>query len=585
MVHSWDELDNYRGRLFEGEWPSIPQMLHITLEKFGDRVAFSTIKGNEKQESTYTEIYRKIIGTAQYLRSKGIGKGDKVVLNGKNSPEWAIAYLGIMYASAVVVPLDNQMPLDRVDALSRFSGAKAICADNDILKKLSDSSWFTSLQIVLSLDGVENDTLGMPISAIPENADLSQLNPLPDENDIAAILFTSGTTGNEKGVVLTHRNFVSDLYQAGDPQFLAITEEDVFYALLPLHHSYTMTAVFLESLMHGCELLFGQGIVVSRVLNEMRRGKVTLFLAIPLLYNKFLAGLMKKVREKGLATYILIRTLMWINGIARRVFHVNPGRLWFHQLLDGIGMVDNKLCICGGGPLSPKTFQQFQQLGLDFIQGYGLTEAAPILTLNPISRFKVTSVGKVFPLVDMRIADPDLLGVGEVQVKGPNICKGYFNDPENTAELFTEDGFLKTGDLGSLDKEKYLYLKGRAKNMIVTEGGKNVYPEEIEDMFQLYNQVEQVMIRGYVANRSARAEGIEALIYPNKDHYGKMDTDTNGMTIKEDIDKIVTEVNKKLISYKKISKVTVLDKPMAMTSTKKIQRGKVSRTLDRLRGN
>jgi long-chain acyl-CoA synthetase len=185
----------------------------------------------------------------------------------------------------------------------------------------------------------------------------------------------------------------------------------------------------------------------------------------------------------------------------------------------------------------------------------------------------------------MRIADPDLLGVGEVQVKGPNICKGYFNDPENTAELFTEDGFLKTGDLGSLDKEKYLYLKGRAKNMIVTEGGKNVYPEEIEDMFQLYNQVEQVMIRGYVANRSARAEGIEALIYPNKDHYGKMDTDTNGMTIKEDIDKIVTEVNKKLISYKKISKVTVLDKPMAMTSTKKIQRGKVSRTLDRLRGN
>lgn len=583
MAHAWDVLDRYRGRLFEGEWPSIPQMLNITMERFGDRVAFSTIKGTQKSGQSYREIYGKIIGTASYLKSKGIEKGDKVVLDGKNSPEWAIAYLAVLYASAIVVPLDNQMPIDRVNALSQFSGAKAICADSDILRKLSDAPWFMNLHAVISLDGISDESLGFPLDKIRQGTDLEQLEPLPTEHDIAAILYTSGTTGNEKGVILTHGNFVSDLYQAGDPQFLAITEEDIFYALLPLHHSYTMTAVFLESLMHGCELLFGKGIVVSRVLNEMRTGKVTLFLAIPLLYNKFLAGLMKKVREKGLAAYIFIRTLMWINGVARKVLHMNPGRIWFHQLLDGIGMVDNKLCICGGGPLSPRTFQRFQQLGLDFIQGYGLTEAAPILTLNPVSRFKVTSVGKVFPLVDMRIADPDLFGVGEVQVKGPNICKGYFNDPENTAELFTEDGYMKTGDLGSLDKEKYLYLKGRAKNMIVTEGGKNVYPEEIEDMFQLYDQIEQVMIRGYVANKSARTEGIEALVFPNKDYYERNNADNDA--VREDIHKVINEVNKKLIAYKKISKTTILDKPMAMTSTKKIQRGKVSRTFERFRGN
>ena len=142
---------------------------------------------------------------------------------------------------------------------------------------------------------------------------------------------------------------------------------------------------------------------------------------------------------------------------------------------------------------------------------------------------------------------------------------------------------MKTGDLGVLDKENYLYLKGRAKNMIVTEGGKNVYPEEIEDMFQLYAQIEQVMIRGYIANKSARAEGIEAVIYPNKDHYEKLGN--SAQEIAEDVEKIIAEVNKKLVAYKKISKTTLLDKPMAMTSTKKIQRGKVSRTLDRLRGN
>ncbi|MFA6646256.1 MAG: AMP-binding protein, partial [Sphaerochaetaceae bacterium] len=397
----------------------------------------------------------------------------------------------------------------------------------------------------------------------------------------AAILFTSGTTGNEKGVILTHGNFVSNVFQAGDPNFLAISHEDVFYALLPLHHSYTMTAVFLESLKHGSELLFGQGIVVSRVLHEMRFGEVTMFLAIPLLYNKLLAGLLKKVREKGIAPYALIRTMMIINGFLRKTLHINRGRKWFHKLLDGIGMASNRICICGGGPLSPKTFQQYQQLGLDFIQGYGLTETAPILTLNPVSRFKIKSVGKVLPLIEMRIADPDLLGVGEVQVKGPNVGLGYYKDKENTAQLFTEDGFLRTGDLGYLDKEHYLYLKGRAKNLIVTEGGKNVYPEEIEDMFQLYNEIDQLLIRGYIANKAAQAEGIEALIYPNHDHYKQLGYDPTQIT--QDIEKIVHEVNKKLAAYKKIEKITIVAKPMAMTSTKKIQRNKVSRTIDRLR--
>ena len=330
-------------------------------------------------------------------------------------------------------------------------------------------------------------------------------------------------------------------------------------------------------------MMFGQGMVVSRVLNEMRTGKVTLFLAIPLLYNKLLAALMRKVRERGLAVYALIRTLMWINALLRKTLHVNPGRRWFHKLLDGIGMVDNKLCICGGGPLSPSTFRQYQQLGLDFIQGYGLTETAPILTLNPVGKFKVTSVGKVFPLVDMRIADADLLCVGEVQVKGPNICKGYFKDPVNTALLFTEDGYLRTGDLGALDKEGYLYLKGRAKNLIVTEGGKNVYPEEIEDLFQRYVQIEQVLVRAYIANKAARAEGIEAVIYPNPEHYRQLGYDRSRMA--QDIDKVVSEVNKKLTSYKKVTRTTLIDKPMAMTSTKKIQRGKVTRTLERLRAN
>lgn len=569
-------LDTYRGTLFSGDWPSIPQMFMITLDQFAKRPGFSVISGEDKTTLSYTEVYEKILGVVAFLQDHGIKAGDRVVLNGKNSPAWAITYLGILFASAVVVPIDNQLSSERVAALSTFSEARAIFADTDVLEKQPTASYVTAV----SLDGPasKNHKAFAEISPTKEAPSV-----LPTEGDVAAILFTSGTTGNEKGVILTHGNLVSNVFQASDPNFLAISEEDVFYALLPLHHSYSMTAVFLEAIKHGSELLFGKSLIISRVLHEMRRGEVTMFLAIPLLYNKLLAGLLKKVREKGLLPYALIRTMMTINGFLRKVFHINRGRKWFHLLLDGIGMASNRICICGGGPLSPKTFQQYQQLGLDFIQGYGLTETSPILTLNPVSRFKIKSVGKVLALIEMRIADPDLLGVGEVQVKGPNIGKGYYRDADNTAKLFTEDGFLRTGDLGFLDKENYLYLKGRAKNLIVTEGGKNVYPEEIEDMFQLYPEIEQVLIRGYITKKSSQTEGIEALFYPNKDHYKQLEYNTEEIT--KDIEKIVNEVNKKLVAYKKIEKITVVNKPMAMTSTKKIQRGKVSRTIGRLRGN
>ncbi|PKL14435.1 MAG: long-chain fatty acid--CoA ligase [Spirochaetae bacterium HGW-Spirochaetae-8] len=579
MAHSWDELDSYRGTVFEGQWPSIPTMFSITLQKYPRRPAFTILNGQERQTLTYVEAYYEITRIAGFLQSKGLEKGDRVALNGKNSPSWALAYLATQFAGGVVVPLDNQLSSERVSALGAFSGASFLLADSDVIAKLPKDSWFKNLKSTVRLE--DDPQAAFPsLCSVQSNVHFKPVKTNCD--DLAAILFTSGTTGNEKGVVLTHGNFVSDVFMGGDPEFLSITEEDIFYALLPLHHSYSMTAVFLESIKHGCELIFGQGIVVSRILSDMRLGKVTLFLAIPLLYNKLLSGMLKKVREKGLAAYVLIRSMMWLNGVLRKTLGINPGRRWFKQLLEGIGMTNIKICICGGGPLSPKTFHKYQQLGIDFIQGYGLTETAPILTLNPISRFKITSVGKVFPLVEMRIADQDLLGVGEVQVKGPNICKGYYNDKPNTEALFTKDGFMHTGDLGFLDKDNYLYLKGRAKNLIVTEGGKNVYPEEIEDAFQLFNQIDQVMVRGYLEKRSERAEGIEALIYPNAEYYKQLGY--SPAQIETDLQEVVSEVNRKMVAYKKVSKLTVLAKPMAMTSTKKIQRNKVGRTFDRLIG-
>ena len=264
--------------------------------------------------------------------------------------------------------------------------------------------------------------------------------------------------------------------------------------------------------------------------------------------------------------------MMVINGLTKKYLKANIFRGTFNKLLlSKVGLNQNRILICGAGPLSPKVFKQYQQLGLDFIQGYGLTETSPILTLNPISHFKIRSVGMVFPLVEMKIVDKDANGIGEILVKGPNVTSGYWNDEANTKELFDEDGYLKTGDLGYLDKENYLYLKGRAKNLIITEGGKNVYPEEIEDMFQLYVQVDQILIRGYQQHKNSPSELIEAVIHPNFEYYANL-----GISEKEDLEGIIREVNQSLPGYKKISKLTMVQEPMEMTSTKKIKRNRVT---------
>lgn len=568
MKHSWEELDTIRGTLFTGEWPTIIEMFSISREKFPNRPCFTSFRP-ERVTYTYNEIQQYIERVGSYLHHQGVLPGERVVINGKNSPNWAIAYLATLYVGAIVVPLDNQMPLERVEELATFCEASFIFADETILEALEQQGKF--LSTVKGTATLLGTSPNFPSIMELTSDNLIQAHPSSCE-DIAAILFTSGTTGNEKGAILTHTNIVSDVYQACDGMFLSLDERDVLYALLPLHHSYCCTAVLLETLKHGAECVFGQEITVSRMIADMSKGKVTIFMGIPILYNKILAGMMKQVRKKGMLTYALVRTMMVINGFTKKHLKANIFRPLFNKmLLSKLGLDQNRILICGAGPLSPQVFKQYQQLGLDFIQGYGLTETSPILTLNPISHFKIASVGKVFPLVDMKIGPKDTHGIGEILVKGPNITSGYWQDEHHTNELFDEEGYLKTGDLGYLDKENYLYLKGRAKNLIITEGGKNVYPEEIEDMFQLYPQVDQILIRGYYEANNSTAELIEAVIHPNSEYYASENVD-----VKADIDALVSEVNKSLPPYKKITRLLISYEAMEMTSTKKIKRNRVT---------
>ncbi len=565
-MHTWEKILPYKGKIYNGEWPTIPEIFLMTLDQYPNNECF-TVFNPDKQSFTYSEVYNEIKRLSSYLIECGVKKGEKVILNGKNSIAWAIAYLSVQFAGAVIVPLDNQMHMDRVEKLSEYADGVFVFADIDVMEKFNeDNPWYKNLKGKLTLKGHSNRCPNI-YDVVPSK---EYDRVIVDENDLAAILFTSGTTGNEKGAMLTQKNISSDIYQAAD--FVGVNEKDTLYALLPLHHSYCCTAVLLESIKHGSNCLFGHGIIVSRMLADLKKGHVTVFMGIPLLYNKLLDGIMKNVKAKGKFTYTLVRTLMWVNGTCKKYLHISPLRGFFNKkILSNLGMDYNKVLICGAGPLAPTVFRQYQQFGLDFLQGYGLTETSPIVTLNPPKHFKVDSVGLVFPLDEVIIADKDSQGIGEIRVKGPNVCIGYYKDEENTKALFDENGYLKTGDLGYLDNENYVYIKGRSKNIIVTEGGKNIFPEEIEDYFQTETDIAQIVIRGYQKAKGVPCESVEAVIYPNPDVF----KDKPKEEVQNAIEAIVKRVNVNLAAYKKIEKITIVDHEMEMTTTKKIKRNKL----------
>lgn len=566
----WAFLDEYRGTIFSGQWPTLPEMFTITVKRNENRNCFTEFEPN-RHTLSYKQVYTNVQQLSQWMLENGIQKGDRIAVTGKNSPEWATVYLAAGFAGAIIVPIDYGLHDKEIENLLKASTPKLFFVDEEKF------DYFYNLQneVTNSIKVLSLNKKHQNLYAYNLKAEGSYTAQMPVEDDVAAILFTSGTTGTPKGVMLTHKNLVSDTYIAQTR--LLVLQTDVFYALLPIHHAYTMQAVFIESMSVGCEVVFGKSMAVSRMLKELKEGKITMLLGVPLLFNKLLAGLLKGIKAKGPIVYGFIKFLMGISYFTKKIFRVNPGKKMFGFILKKVSLENLRIAISGGGPLAPSVFKIYNELGIDFVQGYGLTETSPIITLNPIENFKIDSVGQYFyPYMEMKIIDKDENGIGEVVVKGPMVMKGYYNMPEETAKMFTEDGFFKTGDLGKLDKEGYLYLAGRAKNLIVTEGGKNVFPEEIENAFQLYTDIEQITIQGYIIDEATKSEGIEALVYPSDDLFKRINLSRDSKEGKDkmqsEIDDIIAKVNKTLQTYARISKITYLDQPLEMTTTKKVKR-------------
>ena len=555
-------LDHFRDKEFSGRWPDLRQFFHISVIRYPDNRCFQAFSP-EEEAFTYKEAEARIEAVARCLVSQGIGKGDNVGVCGKNSPEWAIAYFAVLYAGATVVPLDYALKDNEMEKLIEFGDVKHLFIDEERIDAIDKDGHLGIVKYSLEKSEEHKFVLDM---------DGPEFTYTPaDGSDVAAILFTSGTTGTPKGVMLTHDNLISDVYLAQSN--MRIYPTDVFYAILPIHHAYTMLAVLLEAVSVGAAVVFGKKLVVSQILKELKMGKVTMFLAVPMLFNKMIAALMKGVRDKGIVVYGIIRMMMGISGFVKKTTGRNIGKKMFGFLLSKLSLDGNRICICGGGPLPQSTFKMFNELGIDFVQGYGLTETSPITHLNPVEAYRESSVGKLFPEEEVKIVDPDSDGNGLIYIKGPMVMKGYYKNQEATDEVLDSSGWLNTGDVGHQDKDGYLYLTGRAKNVIVTEGGKNVFPEEIEDCFQLYDDIETICIIGYILDEDTKSEGIRAIVHPSESCRKKCNGDK--ALIEEQINKDVTEVNRTLQSYKKITKVTISENPLPMTSTRKVKRFEV----------
>ena len=553
---------SYQGKKYMGQWPTFREMMEISEERFPDNEAFKAIVP-KVVTFTYKEALKKIREIAYYLVATGAKKGDHIAVIGKNSPEWALAYFAISFAGCIIVPLDYSLHIEDMEKILAFGDVDRIFIDGEKIDEIDKEGKLFKEKISLE---PESKGYKYVLDLTGPETELPKLHA----EDTAAMLFTSGTTGTPKGVMLSFSNFMSSTLSS--QRLFDVYPTDVFYAILPIHHAYTMTAVLLETVVSGASCVFGKRLVTPIMLKELREGKITMLLAVPMLFNKLLAGLMTGVHKQGPFKENLIHFLMGFSGFMKKVFHVNLGKKIFgNMLLSKISLDKMRLCICGGGPLPPSTFKQFNQLGIDFVQGYGLTETSPIININPIEVYIEESVGIPIPGVEEKIVSPDEDGNGIIYVRGPQVMKGYYKNDEATEEVLSSDGWLNTGDVGHIDSNGFLYLTGRAKSIIVTEGGKNVFPEEIEDKFQLFNEIEQCCIIPYMINKEMKTEGIRMVIYPTEAYLKEHGMEETSRHMEE----VVESVNKGLQSYKKITMVTVVDQPLPMTSTKKVKRFEV----------
>ena len=517
---------------------TIQQLLEKKSSLYADKIAYSTRKEDLSVSSlTFSEVFALLTHFSARLKTLGLNKGEHVAIVGENSPQWAISYFAVIWAGAIAVPLDARAKTEHIRQVLALSDSRFLIASGEFAEALSNTG---AVEHVIQMDNV----LELRTN-IEETVPAEESAP----ENIADIVFTSGTTGNPKGVMLSHGSIMSNLnviYRA-----FPITGKDTAFSILPIHHVYERIGGILLSFYCGQNVFFARSIKPREMLSDLKVAKPTVWLNTPLILERLLLRI-----EQGKAKNFLTRAL--------------PSGLFGKMAKKRLGLDRLKLIVSGGAALSEPASEGLEKYGFPLLQGYGMSETSAIISVNPFSKPKNTSGGMVLENSEVEIRDTDAEGIGEICVRGASVMKGYYKNPGATREILSDDGWLRTGDLGYFDHEGYLYITGRKKSVIVTRGGKNISPEEIEEKLTPLETVEEAIVF------SPDDERIQAVIFPEAEgvskKLGQPPRHGDDERVWDVLKNQITELNRRLEPHKRISHFAVAREELPKTTTRKVKR-------------
>lgn len=525
-----------------------------SVENFATRPCISFV--DDEVAITYAEFGQRVNELGSELLSAGFVKGDKIALLGTNMPNWVIAYYAIVTSGLVVVPILPDFSKMEIESVLLHSESKGLFISEKQLVKI-DKLDFPALEMVYQLEKLE---IIPGKSKIKPNQELKVTRPGVGEDDLVAIIYTSGTTGRSKGVMLTNKNIVWDAYQSYTLQ--SIDESDIFLSFLPLSHTYENTIGMVYPLMQGASVRYlDKPPTPAVLLPAMAKIKPTLMLSVPLVMEKLYKSQVQSKFTKTKFTRVIYKTSLF-----RLIIHRIAGKKLYQSFGGNL-----KFFGIGGSKLDSRVERFLKEAKFPYAIGYGLTETSPLIAGAAVNNTKLQSTGAVLQGVEIRLDEPNKKGVGEIWVKGHNVMQGYYKNPELTAEVLTEDGWFKTGDLGYMNRFGRLYIKGRKKSTIIGASGENIYPEDIESVINnaefvvesLVLEEDGFLVAKVLLNLEELEKNIENFKINYENRVDKLQVWKNNFT---------KELNAKLNKVSQIKRVDVIDEPFEKTASMKIKR-------------
>lgn len=543
---------------------------------YADKPAFEVKDKNDNIfEISYTRYYNEIKAVGTALTDMGYA-GQKIAVSGDNCYEWCLSYMATVTGVGVVVPVDKELLFDDINNILNTADVKLFFCDKKIYRKLAErrDEIKKDLTIVIIRNEIEGELNITDLIAKGEKllaeGDTRYLNAEINPEEMCSLLFTSGTTGMSKGVMLCHRNFCFEVMSTMG--VVKIDPKDCGISMLPLHHTYESTIILFFAPYCGAKVAFCDGF--RYVLKNMKEFSPSVFVAVPLLLETVHRRLMKAIKSKPHGETLFKVGKVLVKAGAK--VGLDLKKVFFKEIIDTFGG-NMRLIICGAAPINPQILKDFASFGIQILQGYGLTECAPLAIINHDRLQLADSVGVPIPGVEAKIinADPDT-GVGEICVKGGMVMLGYYNNPEETAKVIDEDGWFHTGDLGYVNKKGHYFISGRSKNVIVTSNGKNIYPEELEYHLGSDIRVGESIVVGDENNKGELVVG--ARIFPNfeelKERYGKDANEFTDEELHDIMEEVVDNVNEKLPPFKRIVSFKIRRTEFVKNTTSKIMRHK-----------